>query len=287
MAYARVRKASPLDICSVWCRTGGMKRLTLLLCTGLLLGLSACTQPVTTPPTTDPPTTTPPTTPVDPIPPTTPVDPTPPTNPTPPTDPTPPTTPPTNPIPTAPFIPAPGAAVGSGNSSPEGTVYLSPTAEEIQVLQFINEIRTTGKMNGVDVTAGTCIEGKFTPLKPLSYSGVLSYMARKHSSYMSNVAYEGHSENNSSSPYFYGTTINDRKTKAYRELGVSEVYGAGEIVITGRTSPEQAVKDWMHSSGHCNVITYSSLTNFGAGHSYASADTQNNRWGDSWTVNVF
>lgn len=155
------------------------------------------------------------------------------------------------------------------------------------MLQLINEIRTTGKVNGIDVTSGSCVDGSFTALKPLKYSGVLSYMARKHATYMSNVGYEGHSENNATSPYYYGTTVSDRKTRAYKDLGVVEVYGAGEIVITGRTSPEEAVKDWMKSAGHCRIIMLNSISTFGAGHDYAVPDRQNNRWGDSWAVNVF
>lgn len=155
------------------------------------------------------------------------------------------------------------------------------------MLKLINEVRTTGKINGIDATSGTCVDGKFTPLQPLSYSGVLSYMARKHADYMSNVGYEFHNETRTSSPYFYGSSIVERKIRAYKELGVSEPYSVGEIVVAGRVTAEKSVRDWMLSPGHCNVIMLNYITLFGAGYSYATPNFDDHKWGDSWSVNMY
>lgn len=50
-------------------------------------------------------------------------------------------------------IPAAGAAVGTGNSY--SRVRVSPSASDVGLLGWINEIRTCGTVNGQDVISGS------------------------------------------------------------------------------------------------------------------------------------
>lgn len=145
--------------------------------------------------------------------PTTPIETPPPGN----TEPTNPPSNPTNPTDKPLYVPVAGAAVGSGDGTKEGTVYIVPTAEDIQFLNFVNEVRTKGTLNGVDITKGTCVEGSFIPLNSLTYNGLFAFAARKHADYVVFNDISSHNETDSSSPYFYGATVRDRVQRAYLE----------------------------------------------------------------------
>lgn len=233
-------------------------RNLLLLTVGALL-LASCNGGGTVTPPTDqnpPPIETPPST-------------------NPPTDP--PTNPPTNP--TTPtdkplYVPGAGAAVGSGDGTKEGTIYVIPTAEDIQLLTLVNEIRTKGTLNGVDITKGTCVDGSFTPLNALTYNGLFAYAARKHADYVVFNDTGEHSELNSSSPYFYGTTVRERVQRAYLEqAGLNKAYQGdnstpygGELLAPVAPEVPQAILAFMHSPSHCKAMMRVGLTDIGTGY---------------------
>ncbi|GGI88207.1 CAP domain-containing protein [Deinococcus wulumuqiensis] len=186
------------------------------------------------------------------------------------------------------FLPGAGAPVGSGDGTKEGTVYVSPSAQEVEVLNLVNEVRTKGTLNGTPATAGTCVDGGFSPRPALTYNGLFAFAARKHAAYMSNVGYEGHSESQTGSPFFYGATPRDRVVRAYRELagldknyvGENDTYAGGELAGVGTNSPTAfaMVNWWMHSSAHCTALMDSTIRQFGAGHQKGVLSTNQDLW---------
>lgn len=209
-----------------------------LLSSSLLL--AACTPPTTPPP----PVVTDPGTPTDPPP-------------APPVTTPPPTTPPTGPAlgpGPALFIPQSGAAVGTGDGTIIGTVYVSPNVQEIEWMNLVNEVRTKGTAGGVDAVTGTCADG-LAHVGPLTFSGPAAFAARKHALYMQQVGVEeGHQELQPDKLYFYGKTPTDRATRALREEGkVADGYiGAGEnLKLSSITDHAASLRGWMRSEGHC------------------------------------
>lgn len=229
------------------------------------------------------------TTPTTPTPPNTTIpEPSTPPPPTPTPTPTPEPTPPT-PTPTTVFIPAVGATVGSGDGTVTGTVRISPNAEEIELLTLTNELRTKGTVNGQNFTASTCVDGTFKKdtLQPLTFHGLLSYAARKHSTYLSEVGYDGHVELQPESPFFYAATRGDRLNRAYADHGLDPLgITPGEVLATGYTRPNATatLRDWMSSPSHCKILMWDSTKFMGAGYHYSEPNTAANRWGQSWTM---
>ena len=153
------------------------------------------------------------------------------------------------------FLPDAGAPVGSGNGTVEGTVRVSPNAEEAEVMRLVNEVRTQGTLNGQDATKGSCVDGTFRPgvLRPLSYSGTLAHAAVQHSEYMSQEAVGGHEETITTSPYFYGVTPQNRADRS-RELFGGPYRAVGENVAGGYESALDVMRAWMASPGHCRNL---------------------------------
>ncbi|MDL2342974.1 CAP domain-containing protein [Deinococcus sp. MIMF12] len=166
--------------------------------------------------------------------------------------------PPAPPAPTAIFIPQVGAAVGSGDGSKLGTVYVSPNTQEVALMQFVNEVRTKGTINGVPALKGTCVDGTFTPgtLSELTYNGVLAYAARKHATYNGTYGYEAHAETQPTHPNFYGTTSKERVERAYRDLtgqNIAFTWGQ-ENAGFGYSKAADMMHAWIESPGHCRGI---------------------------------
>ncbi|GAA5533935.1 Ig-like domain-containing protein [Deinococcus aluminii] len=180
------------------------------------------------------------------------------------------------------FIPSVGAAVRSGNGTLEGTVRVSPNAQEVEVMRLVNEVRTKGTLNGQDAISGTCAAGTFRAgeLLPLSYNGTLAHAAIQHSTYISQVQYEAHSETVTSSPYFYGATVGDRVARSLKLFGGPE-RGASENVVIGYATPLEAMRAWMNSTGHCNNIMNPAATVLGVGYRENPQTSGWNRW--AWT----
>ncbi|AFD27457.1 CAP domain-containing protein [Deinococcus gobiensis] len=211
----------------------------------------------------------------------------PPSNPNPPTNPT----TPDKPL----YIPGAGAAVGSGDGTKEGTIYISPSADEVQLMNLINEVRTKGTVGGTDAISDSCVAGKYVPLKALTYNGLYSFAARKHADYITNIANEAHYENQTNSTFFYGRTVNERVVRTYKELaGLNKYYigenvtsYGGELTSPARQTVLEAVRSWMHSSGHCAAIMDPDIYDFGAGRSYReNTSDQDNRVQNAWVLIV-
>ena len=167
------------------------------------------------------------------------------------------------------FIPIPGALVGSGDGTKEGTVYVSPTADEIAILNGINEVRTKGTLNGVPVTAGTCVDGTWKALPALTYNGLFAYAARKHADYIQATGEYDHVESQTGAPTFYGANPTDRVARAYREKGVENPPSVAEVLDkvlnVGGEESIQTVNVWMQSAPHCRILMRSDVKEFGAG----------------------
>ena len=163
------------------------------------------------------------------------------------------------------FIPIPGALVGSGDGTKEGTVYVSPTADEIAILNGINEVRTKGTLNGVPVTAGTCVDGTWKALPALTYNGLFAYAARKHADYIQATGEYDHVESQTGAPTFYGANPTDRVARAYREHGVGNVPSVGEVLAGGGITWSRAIDGWMKSPSHCRILMRSDFKEAGAG----------------------
>ncbi|RTR23128.1 CAP domain-containing protein [Deinococcus radiophilus] len=198
------------------------------------------------------------------------------------------------PQPTAPFIPAAGAAVGTGDGTKLGTVYVSPNAQEVDFMTLLNEVRTKGTVNGVDVRAGTCLAGvEPGTLKPLTYNGVMAYASRKHSTYLGTWGFEGHNELNTAHPNFYGASYADRVTRAYQELADGAFPNAGgEMVAYGSGNSNlfaaQTVTGFVHSLPHCQILAQNNIASIGVGYipaTYENATpTKPIVYRNNWTV---
>lgn len=192
------------------------------------------------------------------------------------------------------YLPAPGAPVGSGDGTKEGTVYVSPSAQEAEVLVLVNEVRTKGTLNGTPATAGTCVGGNFSPRPALTYNGLFAYAARKHAEYSANVGYEAHSETQMTSPYFYGATVRERIVKTYLEqaslqkayVGDHNAYYGGELATAARSTPSEAVQAWLHSSAHCTVLMEPNLKQMGTGMANGPLNVSKGLWGNAWMLVV-
>lgn len=165
------------------------------------------------------------------------------------------------------FLPAAGAAVGTGNGSVEGTVRVSPTAEEADVMRLVNEVRTKGTLNGANVIPGSCVDGTFQPgvLRPLTYSGTLAHASIKHAEYSSMEGVGGHDETITTSPYFYGVTPQDRADRSRTLFGGPE-RTAAENAAGGFKDAESVMRAWMASAGHCRNLMYPNHASIGVGH---------------------
>lgn len=194
------------------------------------------------------------------------------------------------------YLPTIGAVVGSGDGTKEGTVYVSPSAQETELLALVNEVRTKGTVHGQPATAGTCVDGSWSPRPALTYNGLHAYAARKHAAYMSNVGYEGHNETQTASPFFYGSLPRDRVVRTYREqagltkdyLGDNNTYDGGELVVSGTSwgQPFDAINWWLHSPLHCAALMEPETRQMGTGYAYSVPNVPQKRWGHAWALIV-
>ena len=192
------------------------------------------------------------------------------------------------------YLPAPGAPVGSGDGTKEGTVYVSPSAQEAEVLALVNEVRTKGTLNGVSATAGTCVDGSWSPRPALTYNGLFAFAARKHAAYTANVVWEAHSESQTGSPFFYGSDSRSRVARAYLEqasmsqatTGDSPAYYSGEVATAARNNAQEALSAWMGSPAHCSILMDPSLKQMGSGMATGPVNIPAGLWGSGWILIV-
>lgn len=184
------------------------------------------------------------------------------------------------------FLPAPGAAVGSGDGTKEGTVYVSPSAQEAEVLALVNEVRTKGTLQGAPATAGTCVDSSFSPRPALTYNGLFAFAARKHAEYLANAGYgDGHNETQTGSPYFYGANMTARVQRAYSEqAGLSTPFYGSEISTAARNDAQEAVKAWLVSPVHCQVLMRADYKQMGSGMATGPLNPSQGFWGTTWVM---
>lgn len=184
------------------------------------------------------------------------------------------------------FLPGAGAPVGSGDGTKEGAVYVSPSAQEVEVLSLVNEVRTKGTLQGAPATAGTCVDGSFSPRPALTYNGLFAFAARKHAEYLANAGYgDGHNETQTGSPYFYGANMTARVQRAYSEqAGLSTPFYGSEISTAARNDAQEAVKAWLVSPVHCQVLMRADYKQMGSGMATGPLNPSQGFWGTTWVM---
>lgn len=199
------------------------------------------------------------------------------------------------PPPSSIYIPPVSAAVGtSPDGHPLSRVLLSPKAQEVRLLELINEVRTKGTVNGQSAgLLGTCVypNGTFTPRQALTYNGVLAHSAQQHARYMGEVGYLAHdevnkvggvtSENPANPLFFWGEGRAKRIERSLRENNFGTQYdfliqSSGENVGAGTpsrlnegySSPESMITAWANSAGHCANLMNPEWDYMGTGYFY-------------------
>jgi uncharacterized protein YkwD len=112
-----------------------------------------------------------------------------------------------------------------------------------QVLNLVNTSRAKGR---------ACGNAYYEAVSPLHWSAKLGAAALAHSRDMAEHNYFGHEGSN-------GSTVAARASdEGYLWRSI------GENVAAGKAEPEQVVKGWLSSSGHCANIMNGSFTEMGA-----------------------
>lgn len=180
------------------------------------------------------------------------------------------------------FIPKAEAPRGTSNGTTKGTVYISPSKEEIQIIKYINEIRTKGTLGGENLIGkNNCLTtSNFKPNKKyaLSYNGIVAYSAKKHTEYMTKTP-DGYShiETKTNSPYFYGKELSNRINKARKDLDLAAhpYYKIAENIH--RSSHSNLLKN-MHaqidSTKHCENIIDTAFKGIGVGYGKSKLNPQ-------------
>ena len=122
-----------------------------------------------------------------------------------------------------------------------------------QILKLVNTARANAR---------SCGNKYYEAAPPLVWSAELGAAALTHSRDMAEHSYLGHEGSN-------GNTVGARaRDEGYPWRRI------GENVATGRARPEQVVKGWLSSPGHCANIMNRSFTEMGAAYAInAKSDT--------------
>ena len=149
----------------------------------------------------------------------------------------------------------------------EGTVF-DPTPEELcspvdawpenrvkfeaEILDLVNQQRSATRSCGS--------EGQFGATHSLETNSALRCAARLHSRDMAINGFESHTNRQGQSP-------------AQRVEAVGYEFSmVGENIAWGQHTPEEVMKDWMGSDGHCSNIMANAYTELGVGF-YSSAES--------------
>jgi uncharacterized protein YkwD len=152
-------------------------------------------------------------------------------------------------------VPANMRAAGRG----AGTTRLTPDASTLatsspafaeRVLALVNQARARGTRCGTHA---------FAPTTPVHLSATLDDIASGHALDMAQHDYFEHQD-------LSGRTPADRvRAAGYREQLV------GENIAFGPRSPEEVVRGWLHSPGHCENIMDTRFATMGIAYSYGPA----------------
>lgn len=148
------------------------------------------------------------------------------------------------------------------------------TPEGQAVIDLTNELRTQGTLHGdAGVRQGTCA-AQWQALPDLKPSGLLTYIASKHATYLALVQIDLHDEYQTSSPYFYGRDFSERLKRGFQDYGLgSPVINAAENVTINPETPEEAVLAWLRSPSHCSAMMDKELRYLGVGYVRGSVST--------------
>ena len=117
----------------------------------------------------------------------------------------------------------------------------------------------------------TNLERKKNGLPSLRFNSRLAAAAQKHSHSMANRDFFSHTGHNSSK-------MSDRiNAEGYRWSFCAE------NIYAGGSTPEEAVKGWMNSSGHRRNILNPKAREIGVGYYYLANDTGNVNYKHYWT----
>ncbi|WP_420597239.1 CAP domain-containing protein [Deinococcus sp.] len=124
-----------------------------------------------------------------------------------------------------------------------------------QVLQLINTARAQG---------GSCANEAFAPASALRWNSKLATAAQSHAADMAAKDYFDHTSQD-------GRTFDARITQAgYTWSSVAENIAAGQ------PTPQEVVKAWIDSPGHCRNVFNAKLTELGVG--YAEGGSYRQYW---------
>lgn len=159
------------------------------------------------------------------------------------------------------FVPAVGAPAETGAGVTR--VRVSPTADEVAMMTYVNEFRTRGTVNGVKPEKSCWT----TPLGPLSYAGVMSHAARQHAAYLTSAGRgpDAHAEAKTDHPSFWARTPNDRVARSAALYGEPTV-GVGEVInYLMNASAADATTGLANSPAHCAILTVADVRYMGVG----------------------
>lgn len=153
----------------------------------------------------------------------------------------------------------------------------SMTPPELEMVKYINEIRTKGTINGDStVRAGTCIAGFVAGVSNVpalgTWSNAAIRAAHKHTNYQ---AFEGnlnHNEPLINSLWFYGATFGDRITRVLSDYPFARITTAGENVgyqsstTSSYSDVAQMTLKFLQSNDHCLNMMNPSFKAVGVGY---------------------
>jgi uncharacterized protein YkwD len=126
-----------------------------------------------------------------------------------------------------------------------------------RVLQLVNEARSQPR---------SCGEKDMPAAPPLSYSPVLASVARAYSEDMAQHSYMAHRGRD-------GSMVNDRVNRTgYRWRSLAE------NLASGQATPEQAVRGWLNSPGHCASLMDARYRETGVGYAYNETSLDGMYW---------
>ncbi|WP_260961374.1 CAP domain-containing protein [Pseudomonas citri] len=124
------------------------------------------------------------------------------------------------------------------------------------------------QVNAARAQSRLCGRQRFAAARPLSWNGALGTAAQGHSRAMARGNYFAHQDPD-------GRSVADRaKSAGFRGRKL------GENIAAGQGSPNQAMRDWLASPGHCANLMNPMFTQMGA----ASATDSRSDAGIYWTM---
>lgn len=137
---------------------------------------------------------------------------------------------------------------------------VDPSQFEAEVIEWVNEVRASGADCGE--------HGAFPPAQPMVANAQLAAAAKRHSNDMARTDSMSHEGSD-------GTRFWDRaESSGYRGNA------RGENVAVGYPNPEEVVRAWLESDGHCMVIMLPETNEMGVGYKFRDQT----RYGHFWTM---